>query len=150
MQHRNIDIAFFIPHFRPPGKNLPGFGFFLWFRWSIYKSAKYQLSNLSRSGLAFLNKHTKIHMFMYIWDFRSSREKFSWFRIFPFGLGGPSHKCAKFKLSTLSGSGLAFLDKHRIRTFTCIWTHTSAGARARAHTHTHTHTHTHIYIYIYI
>jgi hypothetical protein len=33
------------------------------FGWSLYKSAIFQLSALSRSGLAFLDKHTNFHIY---------------------------------------------------------------------------------------
>jgi hypothetical protein len=50
--------------FHPPFFNLWGnifqvSDFYLWFWRSLYKSAKFQLSTSSRSGLAFLHKDTK-------------------------------------------------------------------------------------------
>jgi hypothetical protein len=84
--------------------------FFLWFAWSFYKSAKFQHSTSSRSGLAFLDKHTKEDS---IPHFVHPRGQIFWVSNCALWFGRSLYESAKFKLSSSSRSGLDFLDNCR-------------------------------------
>jgi hypothetical protein len=83
--------------------------FSLWFRSFPFNSAKFQLSTSCRSGLAFWTSMQK-NIPVSILD-----PQCKIFCILDFALwfGWLLYKSAELQLSTSSGSGFAFLEKHK-------------------------------------
>lgn len=95
----------------------PSFVFYLWLRFSHYKSVRFQLFISLRSGVAFLEKSIQTFTFLFLEDISDPRgQNFPGFEFFPL-VWMVLHKSVKFKRSTSSGSGFTFFGQ------TCAHSH---------------------------